>query len=58
MTAQTTLAIGRMADSRLAAVFCAALLSVFLIYGVGFAHPDILHNAAHDARHVIAFPCH
>ena len=37
---------------------CPALLGVFLLIGVGFAQPDILHNAAHDARHAFAFPCH
>ena len=36
----------------------ALLLGVFLIYGVGFAHADLLHNAAHDGRHAFAFPCH
>ena len=34
------------------------LLGVFLLIGVGFANPDIIHNAAHDARHAHAFPCH
>ncbi len=31
---------------------------VFLLYGVGFAMPSMLHNAAHDTRHSVAFPCH
>jgi cobalt transporter subunit CbtB len=35
-----------------------ALFGLFLIYGVGFAHPAAIHNAAHDARHSFAFPCH
>jgi len=34
------------------------LLGVFLVFGVGFASPDAVHNAAHDARHVFSFPCH
>lgn len=34
------------------------ILGVFLLIGVGFANPDIIHNAAHDARHANAFPCH
>jgi cobalt transporter subunit CbtB len=41
-----------------AAAVLALLLGVFLIYGVGFAHADLLHNAAHDGRHAFAFPCH
>lgn len=36
----------------------AVLLGLFIVYGVGFAHPNVLHNAAHDARHAFAFPCH
>ena len=36
----------------------ALLLGVLLIFGIGFAHPDIIHNAAHDGRHSFAFPCH
>jgi cobalt transporter subunit CbtB len=39
------------------AVF-AALLGFFILYGVGFAHIPAVHNAAHDARHAFAFPCH
>jgi cobalt transporter subunit CbtB len=40
-----------------AAIF-AALLGAFVIWGVGFSHIDIVHNAAHDARHSAGFPCH
>jgi len=35
-----------------------AIFGLFLIYGVGFAHPEAIHNAAHDSRHSFAFPCH
>ena len=41
-----------------AAAVIAALLGLFLLYGVGFANPATLHNAAHDTRHSFAFPCH
>ena len=34
------------------------LLGIFLLLGVGFAGPDIIHNAAHDTRHANLFPCH
>lgn len=40
------------------AAVLAALLGLFLLYGAGFANPATLHNAAHDARHSFAFPCH
>jgi cobalt transporter subunit CbtB len=36
----------------------AILLGSFLVFGVGFAGPAALHNAAHDSRHSFAFPCH
>ncbi len=28
------------------------------VLATGFAHPEALHNAVHDARHSLAFPCH
>ena len=45
-------------QNRAAAVVIAALLGVFLLAGTGFAGSQVLHNAAHDARHAFAFPCH
>jgi cobalt transporter subunit CbtB len=36
----------------------AAFLGMALIAGVGFAHVEAVHNAAHDTRHSIGFPCH
>jgi cobalt transporter subunit CbtB len=36
----------------------AILLGAIFVYGVGFASPMVIHNAAHDARHGFAFPCH
>jgi cobalt transporter subunit CbtB len=36
----------------------AILLGAFIVYGVGFASPMAVHNAAHDTRHSFAFPCH
>lgn len=33
-------------------------LGLTLLAGVGFAGPEVLHNAAHDTRHAIGFPCH
>ena len=35
-----------------------ALLGLFVIGFVGFSHLEIAHNAAHDYRHSMAFPCH
>jgi cobalt transporter subunit CbtB len=36
----------------------ALILGALLLYGVGFTSMEILHNAAHDARHSFSFPCH
>ncbi len=33
-------------------------LGVAFLALTGFAQSDILHNAAHDTRHALAFPCH
>jgi len=36
----------------------AAGLGLVLLYGVAFAESPLLHNAAHDVRHVTVKPCH
>jgi len=33
-------------------------LGVALLYVVGFAGPQLIHDAAHDTRHSLNFPCH
>jgi cobalt transporter subunit CbtB len=38
--------------------FAAMFLGAFLLWGVGFAGPSVVHNAAHDTRHSAGFPCH
>jgi cobalt transporter subunit CbtB len=40
------------------AALLAAMLGVFLVWGVGFSHISVVHNAAHDVRHSAGFPCH
>lgn len=40
------------------AAFLALFIGSVLIAGVGFAGPQAVHNAAHDGRHAVAFPCH
>lgn len=39
-------------------VLLAGGLGLVLLYGAAFAETSALHNAAHDARHSAAFPCH
>jgi len=36
----------------------AVALGFAILYVVGFAGPAAIHNAAHDARHSLNFPCH
>ncbi|CUW44786.1 cobalt transporter, subunit CbtB [Brucella vulpis] len=45
-------------DARLGTAVVSLLLGAFLIYGVGLAHSDMLHDSAHDTRHSYGFPCH
>ena len=35
-----------------------AFLGLFIVGFVGFSHLEVVHNAAHDTRHSLAFPCH
>ena len=30
----------------------------FIVWGATYANPVQLHNAAHDSRHALGFPCH
>jgi cobalt transporter subunit CbtB len=55
--ARPNTALGTRASS-LAQAIMAAMLGVFLIWGVGFSPIMAVHNAAHDTRHSSGFPCH
>jgi len=43
-------------QSTTAQIFAALILGAAMLFAVGFM--DVAHNAAHDTRHAIAFPCH
>ncbi|HAD86775.1 MAG TPA: cobalt transporter [Rhodospirillaceae bacterium] len=58
MTVQTQNTTQVLAAERAAPAVLALLFGVFLVFGTGFAHPETIHNAAHDTRHAFAFPCH
>lgn len=34
------------------------LAGLALVFLTGFSHSATIHNAAHDTRHAMAFPCH
>ena len=36
----------------------AVILGAVMIFGVGFSNLSVSHNAAHDTRHAMVFPCH
>jgi cobalt transporter subunit CbtB len=36
----------------------ASALGAVIVFAVGFAGPELIHNAAHDTRHSMNFPCH
>jgi len=45
-------------SERVKAVTAALVIGIALIYTTGFAASTSVHNAAHDTRHGLAFPCH
>jgi cobalt transporter subunit CbtB len=57
----TAVAIGSKSLDRteaLKAAMAALVLGVGLLFLTGFAQPEVIHNAAHDVRHGLSFPCH
>jgi len=48
----------QISTSKQTQIFSAAILGFLIILVVGLAPMDVAHNAAHDARHSFAFPCH
>jgi len=45
-------------SQRIATAAFAGIVGFMLFYAAAFANADILHSAAHDARHAIVAPCH
>ena len=58
--ASTTASVVRTTDrsEALRAAGIALLLGLGLVFLTGFAYPEFIHNAAHDTRHSLSFPCH
>jgi cobalt transporter subunit CbtB len=54
----TSLGIQVSSTSRAMQLALAALLGIFIVGFVGFSPLEAAHNAAHDYRHSMAFPCH
>jgi cobalt transporter subunit CbtB len=45
-------------SSRVAQLLLAAVCGIFITGFIGFAQIEAVHNAGHDYRHSMAFPCH
>jgi cobalt transporter subunit CbtB len=45
-------------SNRLLVAVLGGVIGVFILLGVGFTNANLIHNAAHDARHLNSFPCH
>ena len=58
LTSQTNRAAPASIASAIVPAASAIMLGVFVLFGVAFAGPEVIHNAAHDTRHAFAFPCH
>lgn len=59
----TTITVKKSAVTTLKPAKALALLSIgalgaILVGGVGFAGAQSVHDAVHDVRHVLSFPCH
>lgn len=52
-TVQTTIT-----QSRRVIAMATLLFGFGLVFLTGFANSAAVHNAAHDTRHAMAFPCH
>lgn len=59
MTARTVSASSSVSVSkRVAAGLALLFIGATLVFTVGLSHMSLAHNAAHDTRHAIGFPCH
>jgi len=57
-TTTTSIGAATSSQSRLLQLALAGLLGLFIVGFAGFSPMEALHNAAHDYRHSMAFPCH
>ena len=53
----TTKTIAR-SERGVVGIFATIALGIGLVFVSGYAQATVLHDAAHDQRHAMAFPCH
>ncbi|MGR3717641.1 MAG: CbtB domain-containing protein [Thermohalobaculum sp.] len=57
-TTAAAIGSGAQADASLATILFVALIGATLLFAAGFANAAVMHDAAHDTRHSVGFPCH
>ncbi len=57
MTTKTNISTRAMSE-RATAGIASLFLGISMVFMVGLSHISAVHNAAHDTRHAIGFPCH
>ncbi|MCF6272079.1 MAG: CbtB-domain containing protein [Rhodobacteraceae bacterium] len=61
-TATTTATTAAQADNRseisLRSIILTATFGLGIMFAAGFAQSAVIHDAQHDTRHAIGFPCH
>ena len=57
-TAAKTSVLAPSKSETLKAAIVAMTLGFGLVWLAGFANPASVHDAAHDTRHALSFPCH
>jgi cobalt transporter subunit CbtB len=58
MVTNSAAAAVSVSTSKIIPLGMSAILGLFMVGFVGFSHLEVVHNAAHDTRHSLAFPCH
>ena len=58
MTTTLIASASRSISQRVAAGLICLFLGATMVFTVGLSHVSAVHNAAHDTRHAIGFPCH
>jgi len=57
ISSQKTMRVNASTSAR-AQSLAALVFGVIILLVIGFAPIGVAHNAAHDVRHSVAFPCH
>lgn len=52
------LSVAGQRSETLKAAAVALFVGVALVFTAGFSHSSTIHNAGHDTRHALSFPCH